>query len=1101
MTTLTLPDQQARDRARTAFDDTVFVTAGAGAGKTRVLVDRICGLVTQGPDPVPMRSVAAVTFTEKAAAEMRDRVRAELTRLSGGGDPVVSARARTALDELDLAAIGTLHSFAARLLMENPIEAGLPPVIRAMDEVSSDVRSERWWTEIRTRLLEHPSTALAMQVLLAAGASLDSVREVTRRMQADWDLVADRCSRTAPATTLALDLSPLRRAVADLLHRRDSECTDHSDLLYERLPLLVAWLEEIDRAIDDLERLPLLVQRPKLGGAGSAKKWVDVASVKADVRALFALAEDTRQALVADAVAVVVAALAGAVLDEADTRRRQGELQFQDLLVQARDMLRRSTAARVAANGRYRRLLLDEFQDTDPLQIEIAVRILAGDDGWHDDWRDCPIPAGSLFVVGDPKQSIYRFRRADITTFLSAQEAISDGRPAVLSTNFRSHPDLLAWVNTVFGDLIEKEDGGQPEYEALQPDPARAAFHAADDGHRVSVIGAEPIGGDLDAEGLRQVEAAQVAAAIAQMLHERPVVEHRVDDGWASRALEPADICVLVPARTALAPLERELDRLNVPYRTEASSMVYRSDEVRDLLLTARAVDDPTDALALVEALRTPLFGCGDDDLVTWKAAGGRFSLFADLPADLDASHPVAEALQFLAALARTRSLMSPSEVLGHVIDERRAMETPSDSPQYRETWRRLRFVVDQARAWSEAEHGSLRDFLDWAMRQAVEEERANEIVLPERDVEAIRILTIHAAKGLEFPVVVLSGMASRLNASPGALVWPADGPPEVSFLSGARSVGWKDAYDHERRMLFLETVRLLYVATTRAESRLVVSLVRAAKPKGLSGEPYGWTRAELLAQSCEVAGHEVLDVDPAVVPALPGAPAGVAAPIPWDEWVALRGRAHLAADEREADSATDIAKGRVPLPEGLEIPPGLLKEPRDLELPAWLKGRYGAAVGRAVHATLQTVDLVTGDGLDGVADAQALAENVSDQAAAVRALARAGFEAPVVREAASREHHKETYVGTVIGGQLVEGYIDLLFRDDDGSLVVVDYKTDADPSPETVQAYRAQLAVYARALADATRLSVSRCVLVFCRQDGAVEAEVTVEGRVIRSP
>ena len=923
MTTLTLPDQQARDRARRAFDETVFVTAGAGAGKTRVLVDRICGLVTQGPDPVPMRSVAAVTFTEKAAAEMRDRVRAELTRLSGGGDPAVSARARTALDELDLAAIGTLHSFAARLLMENPIEAGLPPVIRAMDEVSSDVRSERWWTEIRTRLLEHPSTALAMQVLLAAGASLDAVREVTRRMQADWDLVADRCSRTAPATTLALDLSPLRRAVADLLHRRDSECTDHSDLLYERLPLLVAWLEEIDRAIDDLERIPLLVQRPKLGGAGSAKKWVDVASVKADVRALFALAEDMRDALVAEAVAVVVAALGGAVLDEADTRRRQGELQFQDLLVQARDMLRRSAAARVAASGRYRRLLLDEFQDTDPLQIEIAVRILAGEDGWHDDWQDCPIPAGSLFVVGDPKQSIYRFRRADITTFLSAQQAISDGRPAVLSTNFRSHPDLLAWVNTVFGDLIEKEDGGQPEYEALQPDPARAAFHAADGGHRVSVIGAEPIGGDLNAEGLRQVEAAQVAAAIAQMLHERPVVEHRVDDGWASRALEPADICVLVPARTALAPLERELDRLNVPYRTEASSMVYRSDEVRDLLLTARAVDDPTDALALVEALRTPLFGCGDDDLVTWKAAGGRFSVFADLPADVDASHPVAEALQFFAALARTRSLMSPSEVLGHIIDERRAMETPSDSPQYRETWRRLRFVVDQARAWSEAEHGSLRDFLDWAMRQAVQEERANEIVLPERDVEAIRILTIHAAKGLEFPVVVLSGMASRLNASPGALVWPADGPPEVSFLSGARSVGWKDAYDDERRMLFLETVRLLYVATTRAESRLVVSLVRAAKPKGLSSEQYGWTRAELLAQSCDGAGHDVLDLDPAEVPALPGAPTGVAAPITWDEWVALRGRAHRAASEREADSATDIAKGRVPLPAGLEIPRG----------------------------------------------------------------------------------------------------------------------------------------------------------------------------------
>lgn len=159
--------------------------------------------------------------------------------------------------------------------------------------------------------------------------------------------------------------------------------------------------------------------------------------------------------------------------------------------------------------------------------------------------------------------------------------------------------------------------------------------------------------------------------------------------------------------------------------------------------------------------------------------------------------------------------------------------------------------------------------------------------------------------------------------------------------------------------------------------------------------------------------------------------------------------------------------------------------------MPAWLKGRYGAAVGRAVHATLQTVDLVTGEGLDGIAEAQALAESVSDRLESVQALARAGWESASVRAASEREHHKETYVGTRIGGQLIEGYIDLLYREDDGSLAVIDYKTDADPSPETVQAYQAQLAVYARALADATGERVSRCVLVFCREGGAVEREV----------
>ena len=1093
MTAVDLPDRDARLRARDALDETVFVTAGAGAGKTRVLVDRICALVTTGREPVPMRSVAAVTFTEKAAAEMRDRVRAELSSRVSDPDETVAQRAREALADLDLAAIGTLHSFATRLLMENPIEAGLPPVLRPMDEVASAVRTERWWSQIRTQLLEQAPTAQAMQVLLAAGVSLDSVREVTGRLQSDWDLVEDRCPTAAPRGALGLDLQALRKGLLALQRRAKDECSDPSDKLFVRIMSHQEWLAGIEAAVDDLERLRMLRDRPALRRAGGKKNWHDVDAVRAQEREFFTMASDLCDALVADALSVVVAALSAGVLAAAEDRRRDGDLQFQDLLVQARTMLRESAEARMAAHRRYRRLLLDEFQDTDPLQIEIAVRIAAGADGGAPDWRDCPVPPGSLFVVGDPKQSIYRFRRANIATFMQAEDQLADGRPAVLSTNFRSHPQVLEWVNHVFGQLIEREAGGQPDYEALRPDPDRVAFHATGDDQRVLLVEGDPAPDDLSADELREHEARHVAAAIAQLLHDRPAVEHRSGDQWQSRALTPADVAVLVPARTALEPLERELDRLNVAYRTEASSLVYRSDEVRDLLLTARAIDDPTDRLALVEALRTPLFGCGDDDLVDWRAAGRTFSIQAPLPEDA-AEHPVGEALAFLRPLVRRRSQMSPSELLATIIAERRALEAstlPAESPRYRETWRRLRYVVDQARAWSEAEHGSLRDFLDWARRQAEEEERANEIVLPERDVDAIRILTIHAAKGLEFPVVVLSGMASERKTDPGRVVWPSEGPPEVSFATGARTSGWDEAADHERRMLFLENLRLLYVAATRAESRLVVSVVSKDRPEGLPDDLTKLTRAELIATASEGAPHAVVAPAPEDVAPLPATVTTVMPPMPWEEWVSYRTNAQGAASLREADSATDLAKGGAPLPEGLEIPPGLLKEPRDLELPAWLKGRYGAAIGRAVHATLQTVDLVTGEGMDGIAEAQALAESVTDRVADVQALARSGWGAPSVRRAAEREHHKETYVGTTIGGQLVEGYIDLLYREDDGSLVVVDYKTDADPSPQTVLAYQTQLAIYARALADATGHRVSRCVLVFCREDGAVERDV----------
>ncbi len=1090
-----LPDQADRDRAVGALEETVFVTAGAGAGKTRVLVDRICGLVTDPTQPVPMHAIAAVTFTEKAAAELRDRVRAELARRTQTADGPARQRIEVALAELDVAAIGTLHAFAARLLMENPIEAGLPPVITVLDEVASSVRDERWWATARTRLLEDRPTAEAVQVLLATGVRLEAIREVAIRLQADWDLAAERCAHAPAAAHPRLDLQPLRLTVADLQRRAAEECHNPADklLAYITGPLH-EWMDQVEQAADLPDRLAVLGTAPKPGNAGAKGNWDDVGSVKAQAKGIAELADAARDAVTSSALSLVVARLARLALDEVRARRAEGALQFQDLLVLARDMLRDGPTARAAAHRRYRRLLLDEFQDTDPLQIEIAVRIVAGDDGGQPRWQDCPVPPGSLFVVGDAKQSIYRFRRASIGTYLAARDALAGARPAVLSTNFRSHPAVLAWANTVFSRLIHAEPGGQPAYEHLDPDPDRVALHAGQPDPRVLVIGADPVGTGLRAAELREIEAGRVAATIAQLLRDAPPVEGRAAQAWTSRRLRASDVCVLVPARTSITELEAALDELNVPYRTEASSLVYRSDEVRDLLLAARAVDDPTDELALVEALRTPLFGCGDDDLVAWRAAGGRFGLFSPWPQDVDPDDPdgpVAESIAFLRRMSRQRSHLAPSELLDAIVRQRRALEVATDpgSSRYRETWRRLRFVVDQARAWSEVEHGSLRDFLDWAGRQATEEEKATEIVLPERDVEAIRILTIHAAKGLEFPVVVLSGMTSVPWNKPGALVWTASGPPQVR-VGEACTDGWQDARDAEEHLLHLESIRLLYVAATRAESRLVVSLVRNGG--GPSGERRSWTRAELLAEASAGARH----AEAAIGDVSPLDPVTTEITLPdgwddWDAWVTTRDRAHTSARQRQADSATDIAHGLVPVPEGLEIPPGLAKEPRDLELPAWLKGRYGAAVGRAVHATLQTVDLTTGEGLAGIAEAQALAEGVADRLEAVQALARAGWAAPSVRAAASREHHKETYVGTVVGGQLVEGYIDLLYRDDDGSLVVIDYKTDAEPDPDTVRAYQAQLAVYARALADATGDTVSRCALVFCREDGAVERDV----------
>jgi ATP-dependent helicase/nuclease subunit A len=1047
---VTLADQTVRDRIATELDRTLFVEAGAGSGKTTVLVDRIVALVDSG---VPLRHIAAVTFTEKAAAELRDRVRVELS----------AAGATEALDELDGAAIGTLHSFARRVLTEHPVEAGLPPLIDVLDDVGSRVAADRRWDELQTRLLQDPAVAPVLRLGFAAGLKLEHLRTLAHQLDANWDLAEERLADLPESVAPRIDATRVVAQARELLRRRE-DCTDPGDLLLGPLRAVEEWLAAIEGA-DDAQLLDLLDDLPGPGGGGVKKNWrCDVADVKADIKALQQAGLAARAAGIDRVLRCLLPRIARETLSAAAARVASGRLQFHDLLVLARDLVRRSPEVRASLAQRYRRLLLDESQDTDPIQVELAVRIAGGAAATAEDWRDVTVPEGSLFFVGDAKQSIYRFRRADIRTYLAARDTL--GETMSLTTNFRSTPEVLAWINEVFGRLISEVDGAQPSYLPLTVSPA------AGSGGRVVVLGDEAHADKPSADEVRAREARDIAALVLRAVRE----------GWqvGPRALTLADITVLAPTRTSIGGLEQALDAAGVPYRTEAASFVYSAPEVRELMLCAQAVDDPTDELAIVATLRSPMFGCSDAELWRWKAAGGSWSPFAPPVHD----GVVASGLAQLRAWARSRSRHSPSELLEDVLERRRVLETAVDSPRYRETWRRLRFVVDQARAWSEAEHGSLREYLRWAAGQAEDAARVTETVLPETDTDAVRITTIHASKGLEFPFVIVAGLSSPGSTLRPPVLWPAEGGCELNLGRELRTLGYAAADSVERVIDDCEERRLLYVACTRAQHHLAVSLHRGNRA----------CPASLLAPACDGAPHELWSAPPAVEPLdRPAAPP--AAPLLlWKTWSAARAVALANGRRREAESATDIAHGRAAVELPVFAQQGLAKQPRDLELPAWVKGRYGTAVGRAVHAVLQTVDLHSGDGVDQVAASQALAEGVADAAGEIAAAARAALASEVVQRAAARPHWRETYVGTVVDGTLVEGYVDLLYRDDDG-LVLVDYKTDAAMGAEALTAYETQLAVYARAVTDATGEPVTRSVLLFLRPTGTVEHSVTEMG------
>jgi ATP-dependent exoDNAse (exonuclease V) beta subunit len=1107
------PDQAARGRIAAALGETLFVEAGAGSGKTRELVGRIVRLVTSGIAAI--EAVAAITFTEKAAGELRDRVRreldAELERARRTGDGTVGERCADALDGLDGAAIGTLHSFAQRLLVEHPIEAGLPPRIEVLDEVASTVAFDDRWDSFVDDLLSRAEVERSLLLATSAGVRLGALRIIALAFNDNWDL-AD-----AQAPSEPIEPPEWVARLEGLLNEVDHACRERhqaedGDTLHQRLCRLEEWAGRVRAASDEYTKLSLLSadNRPNGRGRGAKPRWpddYDLDGLRTVIDDLGARCEELRTEVALAAVTRLAVELRRFTLDAATERRHAGQLEFHDLLVLARQMLRgpHGEVVRAALHRRYRHLLVDEFQDTDPIQIELAVLIAGLDPRSTGPWHEIDVRPGHLFFVGDPKQSIYRFRRADISLFLGAADRFGrDGHRLALTTNYRSTRSVVGAVNGVFGQLIEPQwHGGvrsQPGYE-----PLVAVRDDAPTGPAVSVIGRSEHDDSPLAEEVRRREARDVAATIRRAL----------DDGWAVdrstdaaspewQAARAGDVAILVPTRLSLPALEDALTAAGISYRAESASLVYASRLVRDLLLTLRSIDDPTDELSVVAALRSPLFGCGDDDLFRYRHAhGGRFDHTHPLPQGLPDDDPVARGLAYLRQMHQERRWRAPSELADQVVRHRRVLELGPAEGRPRDLWRRVRFVLDQARAWTDATNGSLRQYLEWVRQQTSEGSRVAEAVLPETDDDAVRIMTVHAAKGLQFPITIVAGLSTQpqRRSAPAEVAWPPDGPAIIRVGNKVRSDAFEAWRPIDEQMSYDERIRLLYVACTRARDHLVISLHRATR-SSVPDEAFRLTSAELMTRALGDVLDQTADAAPERgAPAADGglgpedvAPTGAtpAAPplLPVEEWRRIRDEALTTSARPRTLAATALTDdGR---PDALDDP-GLHKRPRDLDLPPWQKGRYGTAIGRAVHGVLQTIDLASGAGVANAVAAQAAAEGVEGHEPHIRRLVDAALQSPSVVAAASAPHWREVYVGVPLGRlRTLEGYVDLLYRRP-GGLVVVDYKTVGSPLVDVdldplVQRYRLQGASYALAVADATGEPVLDMVLVFLTPDGAVE-------------
>ena len=1141
-----MTDDEARTLIADAVDETLIVEAAAGTGKTTALIERIVRVIEAGRAEV--REIVAVTFTEKAAGELKLRLRERLEvgrrKASNAG---AAARLDAAVQNLEEAHVSTIHGFCADLLRERPVEARVDPLFRVLTEGQSErlfsQAFDRWFqgqleqpAEGVRRSLRRGSRAFRpgdtdedgpMERLRRAGFELVQWRDFTaawrrepfdRRASASALValvhrVADLSSNASYAgDNLFLDTAPVRRLSQDLRARTDVDDPDG----------LEAQLIDLRRNRD--------FKRMRKGTGPTYAKGVPRAQLLSARDELVLALEDFQVRADADLAAVLQQELLACVVEYERLKAKEGALDFLDLLLRARNLIVDDELVRRHFQSRFKRLFVDEFQDTDPLQAELLL-LLAADDPAGRRWQDVtPVP-GKLFIVGDPKQSIYRFRRADVDVYRLVCEGLRErgARFVPLQRSFRAVPNIQAAVNAAFAPIMDGDlESQQASYMALEP--SRDAY----DG-QPSVI-ALPVPKPY---GPRYVSPRQIEACLPDAIG--AYIEWLVrESGWTVTErrnprvrvpLEPRHICILFRRFVSFGDditrgYVEALEARGIRHLLVGGKAFHDREEIETLRAALMAIEWPDDQLSVFATLRGALFALGDEELLEYHARERRFHPFRLPPPEALPSHlqPVRQALETLAALHRQRNRQPVADTIARLLEETRAHVGFVLRPAGEQALANVLHVAELARQYELDGGMSFRGFVEALQAEATGQ--AAEAPILEEGSDGVRLMTVHRAKGLEFPVVILADITARLT--------PFDASRHLDTTQGLcalRIGGWSpqdlnDNRDLELRRERREGERVAYVAATRARDLLVVPAV--------GDEPYteGWVAPLNAAiypeerarrEHAQARGCPAFASRDSVLDRPDGDPATPRTVCPGQHLLAANGTAHTvvwwspepAVLRLDAQAPFGLRRDDLIVK---DVPPTVLRRQLDTYM-AWRQARErsialaatpsirvstateaaaagiapddadaaighvdigdgqrrpgGNRFGSLVHALLADVPLADRSVLGqlAVAHGRLLAASSAEVEAATTLVGLA-LDHPLLIDAAAAEAEgrcmRETPVTLRLDdGSLVEGTVDLAFQTGAG-FVVVDFKTDA-PSEEVLARYRRQVGLYAAAIRRAT--------------------------------
>ena len=1140
MNSLALPFSDEADRTviRQSLDDSVLVEAAAGTGKTYELVQRTVNLLGSGRTQIDR--LVIVTFTRKAAGELQLRLRAALDRArQDATEPEERERFDDALARLEEAHIGTIHGFCAEILRERPVEARVDPDFHELSEnEDAALHGEAFRSWLQTRLSDLP---IDLQRALRRDADFGNFDEtpLERLRWASRSLLQWR-DHQAPWRREPFDLeaivSTLTEQCRDLAGMIRA-CEDPDDNLVRALqPVLefVDWWQAsaatpqatIDHAAleNQLHALGKALNRARAGKAtyGPFAPGIRRQDVESARDALKSTLREFRDRAEADLAAGLKVALDEVTERYERAKARTGQLDYLDLLLKVRQLLADDPTARTFLQRKFSHVLVDEFQDTDALQVEILL-LLCADDADETDWRRArPVP-GKLFLVGDPKQSIYRFRRADVVLYQQVRRQLMDHgvRLVHLNRSFRANRAIQDAINLAFAeDMREDDRSGQAGYVPMTGGPA-----PFDDQPALVALPIPKIHGSRG-PSRKTAESAQphVVAAWLDWLCNESGWTVRAADSDERRPIRTEDICLLFSRFKAFdTDLSQSyadaLDARRVPHVLVGSWSFRDRPEIEAVLAVLTAIEWPQDDLSVYAALRGPLLAIPDDLLLQYRARQGKLHPFATPPADLPAAlQPVVDGLALIRELCEHRNERPFSDTVHRLLDATRAHVGLALRPAGRRALSNVQRVADLARAFELQGGLSFRGFVE-ALEDEAAQTRGYEGPVDEPGTEGVRLMTVHSAKGLEFPVVVLADVTASSARTPQRHVDPHQGLAAIKLL-GCAPRELRNNFSLERARDQAESVRLAYVAATRARDLLVLNTV------GLSMQTFfpsdrdarSWVHSlekvfyprPILARSQPAPGiprvgdATVLSAVNTQRSAMPGLhfPQADGPPVVW--WdpatlnldvplpFGLRQEHYLAEDEahvQDQQSRDTYAAWRRSVAEAIDhgnvasslpfAPSETEHDPPDFEgfvdeivLPVAPERPGGQRFGALVHAVLQDVPL-DADAGPVVALAKLHGRILGappDEIEASVSAVQSALNHELLQRArrAERCHREWPILFTTEDGETLDGALDLAFFED-GQWVVVDFKTDKDPSTRLEQ-YRRQMAWYVHALSETTQ-------------------------------